>query len=138
MRIQHLLILAVLLFPLASCQTLREERIAGDFNKGSKAYLRMVRWHEVGTTPLYFVNDPLREEFKKRVEDAKDVKIADYRVKYQDCRPGEGKADVTVEWDYYIPPSITLKTVEDIQKWQYFNTLEKQGWVLMSLYPEFK
>jgi hypothetical protein len=138
MRILHVLIVAALLFLLASCQSIREGRISEDFTKGEKEYIRMVRWQEMGSTPLYFVNDPLREEFKKRVEDAKDVKIADYRIKYRDFRPGEGKADVTVEWDYYIPPSITLKTVEDAQKWQYFDTDKKKGWVLMSLFPEFK
>ena len=43
-----------------------------------------------------------------------------------------------MEWDYYIPPSVKLKTVEDPQKWRYIEKLDKKGWLLKTLLPEFK
>jgi hypothetical protein len=55
-----------------------------------------------------------------------------------ECRPNEGKGLVTVEWDYYFPPSFKLKTVEDPQRWEYVEINDNKGWVLMTLFPEFK
>ena len=138
MKTFHLLSVTAILIILTSCQSLHEKNVSDDFDKGSKEYIHKVRWHELEDVPLYFVSDPLRDDFKKRVVAARDVQIADYRVKDRECRPREGKAEVTVEWDYYIPPSVKLKTVEDPQKWQYFENEEKRGWMLMTLFPEFK
>ena len=138
MKTFHLLSVTAILIILASCQSIHESNVADEFDRGSKDYFHKVRWHELENVPLYFVNDPLREDFKKRVVAARKVEIADYRVKDLECLPREGKAEVTVEWDYYIPPSVKLKTVEDPQKWQYFENDEKKGWMLMTLFPEFK
>jgi hypothetical protein len=138
MKTIYLLTLSALLFMLASCQSIHNKNVAQDFDKGSRSYFRMVRWSELDKAPLYFVDDKLRKEFEKRVKESKDVQITDYRVKSIECRPEKGEAEVTVEWDYYIPPAVKLKTVEDPQKWRYVEEKEKKGWMLMTLYPEFK
>jgi hypothetical protein len=128
---------AVILF-LASCQSMHNNKVSEDFDKGTRNYIRMVRWNELDQTPLSFVEDSLRAEFEKRVKAAKDVQIADYRVKNIECKPDKGVGELTVEWDYYIPPSITLKTVEDPQKWRYVEEENRKGWMLLTLFPEFK
>jgi hypothetical protein len=138
MKALRLLVVSVLFLFLASCQSMHESRLSEDFDKATKEYYKLVRWHDLGAAPLSFVSEPLREEFKKRVDASKDVQIADYRVKFMDCRSKEGKAEATVEWDYYIPPAVTLKTLEDAQKWQYIEKKEEEGWMLMTLFPEFK
>jgi hypothetical protein len=134
----RLLLLAALLLIPASCQSVHNSILSDEFATGSKNYFNMVRWQELDNGPLVFVDDPLREEFKKRVQAAKDVKIVDYRIKNMDCRPLEGLAEVKVEWDYYIPPSIKLKTLVDPQKWRHVEEKERKGWLLMTLFPEFK
>jgi hypothetical protein len=133
-----MLLLSALLLMLSACQAMHLSKVAEDFDKGTKSYVRMVRWNELDKTTLYFVDEPLREEFEKRIKGRKEVQIADYRVKYTECRPEIGEGEVTVEWDYYIPPSVKLKTVEDAQKWRYIEKLEKKGWMLKTLLPEFK
>jgi len=138
MKTSHLLILTGFFLLLTSCQSYRESKISEDFNRGTGNYFKMVRWHELDKAPLTFLADPLRDEFKKRVEAAKDVQITDYRVKNMECRPKEGKGEVTVEWEYYVPPSFTLKTVEDPQRWEYVEKNDDKGWMLMTLFPEFK
>jgi hypothetical protein len=138
MKIFLKLLVLVALLMLSACHSLHISKVAEDFDKGSRSYFRMVRWNELDKTPLYFVDDTLRAEFEKRVKAAKDVQITDYRVKYLECRPEKGDAEVTVEWDYYIPPSIKLKTVEDPQKWRYIEEEARKGWILMTLLPEFK
>jgi hypothetical protein len=133
-----MMLLSALLLMLTACQHFHNSNLAEDFDKGTRSYFRMVRWNELDKATLYFVDESLREEFAKRVRESKDVQIADYRVKYMDCRPEKGEGEVTVEWDYYIPPSITLKTVEDPQKWRYMEKEDKKGWMLKTLLPEFK
>jgi hypothetical protein len=43
-----------------------------------------------------------------------------------------------VEWDYYLPPSVTVRTVIDPQKWRYVEEEDRRGWILTTLLPEFK
>ena len=138
MKILHLLSLSALLLILSACHSLHISKVAEDFDKATRSYFRMVRWNELDKAPLSFVDDTLRQEFEKRVKASRDVQIADYRVKQMECRPEKGDGEVTVEWDYYIPPAVKLKTVEDPQKWRYVEEKEKQGWMLMTLFPEFK
>jgi len=138
MNIYRMLLASAALLILSACQSIHISKVAEDFDKASRGYFRMVRWNDLDKAPLSFVDDTLREEFEKRVKDAREVQIADYRVKYMECRPEKGDAEVTVEWDYYIPPSIKLKTVEDPQKWRYIEEEKRKGWMLMTLFPEFK
>ena len=138
MKYFSMMLLSALLLMLSACQSLHYMNVAEDFDKGTRSYLKMVRWNELDKAPLTFVDEPLREEFEKRIKGRKDVQIADYRVKYMDCRPEKGEGEVTVEWDYYIPPSVKLKTVEDAQKWRYIEKEEQKGWLLKTLLPEFK
>ncbi len=103
-----------------------------------KGYVRMIRWHEFDKSTLFYVDEPLRDEFQKRVDDVDQVSVVDYRIKNLVCRPKEGTAEVTVEWDYYIPPSVTVKTVKDDQRWRYVEEEKRKGWLLTTLLPEFK
>jgi hypothetical protein len=138
MKYFPMMLLSALLLTLSACQSIHYMNVGEDFDKGTRSYLKMVRWNELDNAPLSFVDEPLREEFEKRVKGRKEVQIADYRVKYMDCRPEKGEGEVTVEWDYYIPPSVKLKTVEDAQKWRYIEKEDKKGWMLKTLLPEFK
>ncbi|HTP65693.1 MAG TPA: hypothetical protein VMJ66_09915 [Geobacteraceae bacterium] len=138
MKFSRLLLLAVALLLLSSCtEAMHYERIADDFVTTYKGYARMIRWHEFDKSTLFYVDDPLREEFNKRIDANDDVKVVDYRVKNVECRPKEGTADVTVDWDYYIPPSVTLKTIRDNQKWRYVEEEKRKGWLLTTLAPDF-
>jgi hypothetical protein len=133
-----LLLMSALLLMLLSCESLRTSRISEDFDTTSKGYIKLVRWHEFNKSTLIYVDDSLIEDFQKRVDAAKDVNVADYRIKNIECRPEKGDAEVLIEWDYYIPPSVKLKTVQDAQKWRYIDEKEQKRWVLMTLLPEFK
>jgi hypothetical protein len=138
MKLFRLVLLLAALFILPGCNSWRNYRLADEFNDSSSGYLALVRWQELDKGGLAFVAKPLREEFRKRVAAAGKVKVVDYRVRNLECRPEKGEAEVTVEWDYYAPPSTRLKTLEDIQKWRYEKVDGISGWVLGTLLPEFK
>ena len=80
----------------------------------------------------------MKEEYSQRARAAKGVMITDYRVAYQECNPEKKIAKVVVDIDYYTPPSVTLKSVVDVQKWEYVDINDKKTWKLKSLLPEFK
>ena len=139
MKTIRLLLMSAVLLMLLSCESMRFSAISEDFDTTSKSYIRLVRWHEFNKSTLVYVDDTLIEDFQKRVDAAKDVNVVDYRIKNMECRPGKGDAEVLIEWDYYVPPSVTIKTVQDAQKWRYIDEKDiKKRWVLMTLLPEFK
>ncbi|KAF0220460.1 MAG: hypothetical protein FD174_1114 [Geobacteraceae bacterium] len=136
MSITRLTLLSPLLLALAACSSLAV--IGLECEKRTKEYNRMLRWQEFDNAAIVFVDKPLRDEFQKRIAAAKDVKVADYRVKSLECDPEKGEATVKAEFDYYIPPSMTLKTAEDVQKWVYSGENGKKEWRLKTLLPAFK
>jgi hypothetical protein len=142
MKIMRLLLVSFTLLLLTSCsswrESMRNSRIADEFVTTSKGYVRMIRWHEFDKSTLFYVDDTLREDFQKRVSAIEQLKVVDYRIKNLECWPKKGKAEVTVEWDYYMPPSVTVKTVTDPQKWRYVEEENRTGWLLTTLLPEFK
>jgi hypothetical protein len=135
--------LAAVMIPLlfAGCGTMmreiKEKDIAIEFDQSARGYNRMVRWHELDSAEAY-VTPKLRDEFHKRIIAAGEVTIVDYRVKSMECSPVKKEGSVRVEFDYYRPPSVTLRTREDHQLWTYEGEEGKRAWRLTTLLPDFK
>ncbi len=117
---------------LAGCETLYPYR--EKFDKSSRDYNNMVRWAELNQAAVSYADKATRPEYEKNLVAAKEVKVADYRVKSVDYDGEKKSAEVLVEFDYY-GPGLVLKTVEDKQQWHY---VEKEGWKLTSMPPAFK
>jgi len=130
-----LLLSAVVL--LGACQTMKNKSASESFEQSSKAYNKLIRWDEMTSAQWAFPPEELREEYGRRVESAKGVKITDYRVKSTECSPERGEATVIVEFEYYREPSVTTRTVMDVQKWKYVDENGSRTWRLMSLLPLF-
>jgi len=122
----------------AGCATLKNANIGEEFEKSSKSYLQLVRWQEFESAAVTYVTPSLQEAYLQRIKAAGEVKLADYRVKVMECDPVKGEAATKVEFDYYRPPSLRLKTVEDVEKWSYEDDNGRRVWRLTSLPPEFK
>ena len=118
---------------LAGCETLYPYR--EQFDKSSRDYNRMVRWSELNQAAVNYADKATRSDYEKHLAAAKGAKIADFRVKSVDYDEEKKSAEVLVEFDYYGPSGLTLKTVEDRQQWHY---VEKDGWRLTSMPPAFQ
>ena len=138
MLLRIMLLLSVIAL-VGGCETIRYKNIGHEFEQKSKSYNLLVRWNELDKAIAVFPPDRLREEFRHKVKAAKGVTVTDVRVKSQSCSPKKGEATVVTDIDYYREPSVTVRTVEDAQTWQYVEE-EKDAWVwrLMSLPPDFK
>ena len=131
------LIAAVPLF-LIGCSTLKNINVGNDFEKDSKAYLQLVRWHELESAMTTYVSASVQEEYRKKITAAGEVLVVDYRVKSMECDPVKGEASLKAELDYYRPPSVTVKTVVDNQKWSYEGEDDARFWRLKTTLPDFK
>jgi hypothetical protein len=124
---------------VGGCETIRYNNIGTELQQKSKSYNLLLRWNELDKAIALFPPERLREEFRRKVKAAKGVTVTDVRVKSQSCSPKRGEAMVVVDVDYYREPSVTVRTVEDVQSWLYLEE-EKDAWIwrLMSLPPDFK
>lgn len=135
--LRRIIFLGTTIALMAGCTAISNRTVAWQLDKSSKAYQKMIRWNELEKAEVLFPPEGLREEFKRKVDAARDVKITDIRVKKMECFPERGEATVIMDIDYYREPSVTLKTVEDKQEWKYVNEGGNEIWRLMTLPPDF-
>jgi hypothetical protein len=138
MLLRIILLLSVLAL-VGGCETMRNNKISWQLEESTKSYNHMIRWNEVDKTADLFPPDTLREEFRRKVQAAKGVHVTDVRVKSKVCYPKRGEAIVVMDIEYYREPSVTVRTVEDVQNWRYVEE-GKDNWIwrLMTLPPDFK
>jgi hypothetical protein len=134
----RIILLFLALLTSSSCSSIKNFTVADEFEKSSKSYNQMLRWHEWEKAALAFPIGPLRAEYALRIKSAENVTVTDFRVKSLECNPVKGEAKVAIDIDYYIPPSVTIKTVEDNQRWAYIDENGQKLWRLTTLLPEFK
>lgn len=138
MLLRIMLLLSVIAV-VGGCETIRYNNIGSELDQKSKNYNLMLRWNEMEKAIAVFPPDRLREEFRLKVKAAKGVTVTDVRVKSKTCSPKLGDAMVVVDIDYYREPSVTVRTVEDVQTWLYVEEgKDDWTWRLMSLPPDFK
>lgn len=131
----RLVLLAVSLLAFSGCTF--DYVVKDNFEKTSRSYATMLRWQEFEAA-MALVDMPLRDDYRKRIEAAKGIHMLDSRVLSKDCDVKAKRGEVVMELDYTIAPSMTVRTVSDLQKWRYFEEGEKKGWRLESLLPQFK
>lgn len=129
-------------FLLCSCQTVEQVRLvmrAKALDKATQDYNVKMRWQQMDNACIAYMDAALLEECNRRVEAAREVKVTEYRVRNVVYDEKNGTARAVVEFDYYLPPGITLKTVVDTQEWALIGAEEeKKVWKLKTLPPEFK
>ena len=112
--------------------------IKDEFERNSKDYSKMLRWQEFERAVDVYVDPALRDDYRKRIAAARDVKVVDYRVNNVTCDPENRKAEVRLELDYYIMPSNRIKTLTYKQEWAYREISASKSWMLKSGLPAFE
>lgn len=135
-------LLLTLLVPLgiSGCGTLQETRhatLCKHLDTTMREYAQLVRWQELEGAAAH-VSPSLLAEYRQRMPGQAEVKITDYRVVKMACDTGTVEGSATVEFQYYRPPSVTVRTVEDQQRWKYEGPARSGGWRLQTLLPAFR
>jgi len=124
----------LLMVALGSCSEFTaEER----FNETTRTYGDIVRWDRFETASI-FAAPSIRDEFEKRVKEAGNIEVMDYRVINVEYDGAKKRATVDVEISYHKLSSIEVKTLVDRQIWLYREEKGSKQWQLMTLLPEFK
>jgi hypothetical protein len=118
----------------------KHANIREEFAQSMKGYNKMLRWRDIESAGMVYLDPQLRDEFMKTAGEIKKrgVTITDYRIVSSECLPDKGTAEVIAEFDYYALPSNRIKTLTYRQKWNYLDTEEKKGWQLKSNLPLFE
>jgi len=117
----------------------KHANIREEFDQSMKGYNKMLRWREVESAGMTYLDPELRDDFMKGAADFKKrgVTITEYRILTSECIPEKGTAEVVAEFDYFALPSNRIKTLTYRQKWIYLDTEDKKGWQLKTVLPPF-
>ncbi|MDD2367229.1 MAG: hypothetical protein PHN84_13800 [Desulfuromonadaceae bacterium] len=103
-----------------------------------KSFNRMLRWHEVETAGVTFIDSGINDEYQKQAEALKKrgVSVTDFRILTTKYDPEKKSAEVVAEFDYYTLPSNRIKTLSYHQNWLYRENIK--SWRLQSGLPDFE
>ncbi len=101
-------------------------------------FVYALRWQRYPEASQFFVREQ-RRGFLDYFEELKDLNITDVRLKRVDQSAEERRAEVRLEIDYYLLPSVTLKTLNVEQTWVYFETADadSNGYLITTPFPKF-
>jgi hypothetical protein len=122
---------------LTACATSQTE-LSDGFEQSVKAYNRLLRWHEIESAGLTYIDPKIRDEYMKQAETLKKrgLAVTDYRILSSRYLPEKKTGDVMTEFDYYILPSNRIKTISYRQDWKYLEN--SNSWILKSGLPVFE
>lgn len=128
--------LCIVCLMLAACAT--QTSLSEEFDRSVKAYNRMLRWHEIESAGMTYIDPELREEYLKQAESLKKrgLSFTDFRILSARYVPEKKAGDAVAEFDYYLLPSNRVKTISYRQAWVYTESDKK--WKLMSGLPDFE
>ncbi len=138
MKPVNVLLALLIPFLFTGCAAIKDATVAGEFEDSTKAYRNLLRWQEFESALTTYVSVSQQEDYRLRIKETGEIKIVDYRVKKETCDPVKGEGIVLAEFDYYRPPSVTVKTVVDKQKWKYERQDGTGSWRLTTPAPDFK
>ena len=109
------------------------------YDQSMKAFNRLLRWHEAESAGMVYLESSLRETFMKSaaVMKKRGVVITDYRILTSECLADMKSAEAIAEFDYYVQPSVRIKTLSYRQSWGFGEDEEKKSWKLKSSLPPF-
>src|SRR5262245_26576246 len=130
------LVLILCVYACASYNALVATR--EDLNNSVKEYNDLIGQNDFEKAKLFAV-DAVRQEFAARMEAAKNIRVAGYRISNIDYEEVKGAEIVKVQFDYYLPASNALKTLVDEQVWSFVYVKEegRKRWKLMTPFPDF-
>lgn len=113
------------------------KNICEPFERESKAYNKMLRWHEIEAAGMAHLGRELRESYLKDAAGLKKrgVTITDYRILTTECLADRNSGEMLVEFEYYVLPSNRIRTQPYRQKWEHSDS---DGWRLKSGLPAFE
>jgi hypothetical protein len=101
-------------------------------------FIYALRWQRYADAAAFFVADH-RQAFLEQMTSLKDLNITEVRTVRRDLSEAGRRAETRLEIDYYLLPSITLKTLSIDQTWRWFegSADSPQGFQIITPFPKF-
>ena len=133
--------LSLLLYSLITTAcSVPKATICEEFDRSMNSYNKMLRWREVESAGMSYLEPEQREGFMRAAADIKkrEVTITDFRILTSECLPDKGTGEAMAEFDYYVLPSNRIKTRSYHQDWVYRDINGHKVWKLKSGLPPFE
>ena len=101
-------------------------------------FMQRLRWRDVQGAANHFTA-PHRESFLQHFSEADELNITDVRLLSAEYVAEGERMETELEVEYFLLPSVTVKTFRFQQQWGFFRSGEKLPgkWRITSHFPEF-
>ncbi|HKI52198.1 MAG TPA: hypothetical protein VJ995_09000 [Geothermobacteraceae bacterium] len=132
--------LVSLLLLLAGCGMFPSKIMSPDsqFAQVQDDFMQRLRWRDFQGAAQYF-SETHRESFLQHFRESDDLNITDVRLLTTEYAADDERMETEVEVEYFLLPSVTVKTFRFEQQWGFFRSGEKLPgkWRITSHFPEF-
>ena len=128
----------VLILALVACNAATMQSPAKLADKSQDIFMDAMRWKNFEAAANLMLPEH-RKDFKKTFRAVKDITIVDVTLVDVQASDEDRHFETTVEMEYYLLPSVTLKTFSFDQTWLYFDGEDptQQGFLITTPFPEF-
>lgn len=108
----------------------------GEMSRGD--FMSSMRWKRFKIAAS-LIQPEHRQAFMATFSTLKDIHITDVRLIDLQTSEEDRRFETTTEMDYYLLPSVTVKTFRFDQSWVYFdgNDPARQGFLIVTPFPDF-
>jgi len=104
---------------LAACSLADKVSPQEEFQKQQALYMQTLRWKDCPNMAAFFT-EPRREHFFDQTLGLDDLRITDVRLLRSTFQEETAQVKTIVEVDYYLLPSLTVKTLRMNQDWTFY------------------
>ena len=117
------------------CASMPDQIVMSKFSDTSRSYGVAILWSKFDAAAYHVKSDP-DEKTAPDLKKLERVKVAEYEVKQMELSEDKREVIQIVEIEYYMRDRMVLKTITDVQHWEYDEDVE--NWFLLSGLPDFE
>jgi len=129
---------AAILFSLLACSSHLDKPVTEVAEMSRDDFMNALRWKQYKVAAEFMLPDN-RKDFLATFRKLKDIHITDVRLlDLQETAEGR-RFETSIEMDYYLLPSVSLKTFSFTQDWVYFagEDSSQKGFRIITSFPDF-
>ena len=129
---------AAILFSLLACSSHFDKPVTEVAEMSRDDFMNALRWKQYKVAAEFMLPEN-RKDFLTTFNKLKDIHITDVRLlDLQETAEGR-RFETSIEMDYYLLPSVSLKTFCFTQDWVYFagEDSSQKGFRIITSFPDF-
>ena len=129
---------AAILFSLLACSSHLDKPVTEVAEMSRDDFMNALRWKQYKVAAEFMLPEN-RKDFLATFRKLKDIHITDVRLlNLQETAEGR-RFETSIEMDYYLLPSVSVKTFSFTQDWVYFagEDSSQKGFRIITSFPDF-